>query len=93
MLSRQEIDRIVDTLTMGDVQAAFREGHDERTVGGAAFARAAKRSGLVNGGDPLDAVGLGDVTYLAGKISEVMSDANPKLPTIGDSPPSAASGG
>lgn len=78
-LERADIDRIVDALTMGDVQAAFEAGTPDKAIGGVAFRRAARRVlGMSNGVDPLDSVRAGDVKYLGEAMQAAMSDANPK---------------
>jgi hypothetical protein len=92
MLTREQIDKIIESLTMGDIQEAFKGDVPDKAVAGIAFARAAKRSKLVNGGDPLDAVGLTDIKYLGERMQAAMSDANPKSSTTEGSPPSADSG-
>lgn len=92
MLTREQIDQIIDSLTMGDVHEAFAQGVNDKAIAGVAFARAAKRSKLVNGSDPLDQVAVGDLKYLGERMQAAMSDTNPKSPTTEDSPPSAVTG-
>jgi hypothetical protein len=92
MLTREQIDTIIGSLTMGDVQEAFASDAPDKAIAGLAFARAAKRSKLVNGSDPLDQVSVADVKYLGERMQAAMSDNNPKSGTTEGSPPSADSG-
>ena len=79
LLTREQIDTIVDGLTMGDVQEAFVAGVVDKAIAGVAFARAARRSGLVNGkGDPLDHVSFRDLRYLVTAVQGAISDTSPK---------------
>lgn len=84
-LSRQDIDRIADAVTMGDVQSAFEASLPDKAVAGHAFARAARRLGLVkNGTDPLDLVPAADVKYLGERMQASMSDRSPKSRSSAD---------
>lgn len=85
LLDAAAIDRIIDSLTMGDVQAAFEEGVPDKAIGGVAFRRAARRLGIVNGKvDALDLVPAGMVKHLGLRMQEALSDTNPKSPGTGD---------
>ena len=79
------VDRVIDSLTMGDVQAAFEEGVPDKAIGGVAFRRAAKRLGLVNGKvDALDLVPASMVRHLGERMQAALSESNPKSSGTGD---------
>jgi hypothetical protein len=84
-LSREDIDRVVDSLTMGDIQAAFLTGVPDKASAGVAFTRAARRLGVVkNGTDPLDLVTFADAKYLGERIQAAMADDSPKSGSTAD---------
>jgi hypothetical protein len=93
-LTRDDIDRAIDGLTMGDVAAAYAEGVPDAQVGFLAFRRALKRLGLTNGSveDPLDAIRMSDLRYTGDKLQEAMAGASPKSPDLKLPPPSVTSG-
>lgn len=67
--TREQIDQVVDSLTMGDVQAAFEANVGDKALAGVVFNRAAKRSGLSKTDDSLDSVSLADLRYLTERIT------------------------